>query len=114
MTVLPKPTTGTSLTCYVEIKKPNGVSKRYYKTVQVNSPTITTTDLANQVQRIVMDDLTESMQLMEKFKALSASMSEELKLDTQIKILEGIQGETTLLSDASIQSSVANTLQNIA
>jgi hypothetical protein len=59
---LPSPPTGsTTLTCYVDVVEPNGVTRTYYKKVTVNTATMTTSDFDIQVQNAIMDDLLESM-----------------------------------------------------
>lgn len=59
--ILPEPTTGSSITCYVDVIMPNRVSMTYYKTVSLSPSDITVTAFMDETTTAVMDDIVESM-----------------------------------------------------
>lgn len=61
-----------------------------------------------------MDDLVESMQMMNKLVSLRSKMTLADRSYAIRQILKGLQGETTPLSDYNIQSSVSSLLEYIS
>eukprot|EP00347_Sterkiella_histriomuscorum_P003593 403363692 len=102
------------LTCYVTILLPNGVGKTYFQDVQLSPPTLSVSVFKTQYQNAVMDDLIESMQIKNKLETLSSQLSVAEKSAAIKKILQGLTGETTPLSDYYIQTSTASLLEYIS
>lgn len=88
--VLSSPPSGTSLTCYVDVIQPNGVSATYYQAVTVNPTSLSVSDFNTQVAKAVMDDLIESMQMKVKLASLGSSMTTSEKSTALKKILVGL------------------------
>ncbi len=61
-----------------------------------------------------MDDLLESIQIKNKLQTLSDDMTVEDRSKALLKILQGLKGEETALSDYYIQASVASLLEYIS
>jgi hypothetical protein len=65
----------------------------------VNPTGLSVTDFNTEVTNAVMDDLIESMQIKNKLETLGSQMTVVDKSNAIKKILQGLQGETTPLSD---------------
>jgi hypothetical protein len=114
MFILPEPTTGTTITCYVDVIMPNRVSMTYYKTVSLLPTDMTVQQFSDDVQYAVMDDIVESMQMKHKLVSLRSKLTTAQRSTAFRKILLGLKQETTPLSDYYIQSSVGSLLEYIS
>jgi hypothetical protein len=77
-------------------------------------PSLTVQDFKTQLTTAVMDDLVESMQMLNKLVTLRSKMTLADRSYAIRQILKGLQGENTPLSDYNIQSSVASMLEYIS
>ncbi len=73
--ILPQPTQGSSITCYVDVVMTNGVTMTYSQTTQLGLPGLLVVDFMQQVQSTVMDDILESMQMKHKLVSLSGKLT---------------------------------------
>ena len=86
----------------------------YATTPSLSPPALVVADFMNEVATAVMDDILESMQIKHKLVSLSSKMTVAQKSQTIKLILQGLQSETTPLSDYYIQSSVGSLLEYIS
>lgn len=77
-------------------------------------PSITVAEFKQQLNSAVMDDLVESMQMLNKLVTLRSKMTLADRSFAIRQILKGLRGENTPLSDYNIQSSVASLLEYIS
>jgi hypothetical protein len=102
------------ITCYVEVIMPNRVSMTFFKTVQVFPTDLTVAQFSNEIKKARMDDIVESMQMKHKLVSMRSKMTLLQRSTVIKKILEGLEKETTPLSDYYIQSSVGSLLEYIS
>jgi adenylate kinase family enzyme len=78
---------------------PNRVSMTFYKTVAVLPTDMTVAQFNNDLKRTNIDDIVESMQMKHKLVSMRSKMTLIQRSNAIKKILEGLQKETTPLSD---------------
>ena len=112
--ILPEPGPSMQITCYVEVIMPNRVSMTFFKTVQVMPTDMVVSQFNNEIRKIRMDDIMESMQMKHKLVSMRSKLTLIQRSAVIKKILEGLKKETTPLSDYYIQSSVGSLLEYIS
>ena len=73
--ILPVPTKGSTITCYVEVVMPNAVSMTYYQTVNVFQTDLTIANFVSDSSSAVVDSILESMQIKHKLVSLGPRMT---------------------------------------
>jgi hypothetical protein len=75
---------------------------------------MTVSQFNNEIRKFHMDDIMESMQMKHKLVSMRSKLTLIQRSAVIKKILEGLQKETTPLSDYYIQSSVGSLLEYIS
>jgi hypothetical protein len=86
----------------------------FYKTVTVYPTDMTSQQFNDDIKATYMDDIVESMQMKHKLVTMRNKMTLAQRSTAIKKILEGLQRETTAMSDYYIQSSVGSLLEYIS
>lgn len=78
---------------------PNRVSMTFYQTVTIYPNDMTVQQFNDDIKGTFMDDIVESMQMKHKLVSMRNKMTLTQRSTAIKKILEGLQRETTPLSD---------------
>ena len=73
--ILPEPGPSMQITCYVEVIMPNRVSMTFFKTVQVMPTDMVVSQFNNEIRKIRMDDIMESMQMKHKLVSMRSKLT---------------------------------------